>query len=333
MSTGLKLKPILAALVAAGLLYGGYATVYAIPKQRLLKDLASQQKAVELYEAALKRRIEIGSGLRAFADSTLGAGKDEVESRFRTGLYSVATSCGLTGITVNTQEPTKEVSPIGKAKLSPAYAALKRELKSRIDFYSIPGDLSGTGTLEQVLKTTAMVRQQPWVHRIQSFSIRPENKEKTRFTLKLGVSTILFPGDLAPKDRGEPVVLALSEGADSAWRQVLRKNVFREPPAPKPPAVAATPPAQPPPANAPQVPQRPSFEEWKLTGVVQSRLGIEAFLVNVKNGERLSLPTGAAIADAKFVSGSGERAVFEIAGERFEITNGQTLEHRRPLTR
>ena len=139
MSNGLKLKPILAAIVAAGLLYGGYAYVYAAPKSRLLKDLAAQQNAVNGYETALKRRLEISSGLRTFADSTLGASKDEVESRFRTGLYSVATSCGLTGITTNTQEPTKEISPLSKAKLSSAYAGLKRELKNRVDFHTIPG--------------------------------------------------------------------------------------------------------------------------------------------------------------------------------------------------
>jgi hypothetical protein len=334
MKRAMPLKPLIAGaalLVAGGT---GYATLYAAPKAKLTRELASHRQAVQSYEAALKRRLEITSGLRSFADTTLGASKDEVESRFRTGLYSVATACGLTGIEVNTREITKETNPLASAKLSSAFAPLKKELKSRVDFYSIPGEITATGTLEQVLRTTAMIRQQSWVHRIQSFSIKPADKENARFSLRLGVTTVLLPPELAPKERGEPVVLALAEGSDAQWQKVVRKNVFREPPAPKPAPAVAEKPAQPaPPPPPPEVPQRPAFEEWKLTGVVQSRLGIEAFLVHTKSGQRLSLPTGAAIADAKFVSGSGERAVFEIAGQQFEITNGQTLEHRRPLTR
>lgn len=332
MSMQLKVKPILGMAAAAGLLYAGYAYLYAAPKAKLLKELGQQQKAVEGYEAALKRRVEIRSGLKAVADSTLGATKDDVDSRFRTGLYSVAAACDLRGISANTREPVKEVNPLGKAKLSSGFASLKRELRGQTDFYSISGELTATGTLDQVLRATAMVRQQPWVHRVQSFELKPAgDEENARFTLRLGVSTLLLTSDLAPKERGEPVVLALAEGADSAWQGIVRKNVFREPPAPEKPKPAVANVEKP--APAPATPQRPLFEEWKLTGVVQSRLGIEAFLVNVKNGQRLSLPTGAAIADAKFVSGEGERAVFEIGGERFEITNGQTLEHRRPLTR
>ena len=334
MKSSPKLKPIVAAAIVLGVAGAGYFAAYAAPRTKLLKELNSHRSAVTSYETALKRRLDVTSGLRTFADTTLGSSRDEVVSRFRTGLYSVATACGLTGIEVNTREPTKETSPLATAKLSTAYAGLKKELKNRVDFHAIPGEISATGTLEQVLRTTAMIRQQPWVHRIQSFSIKPADKENTRFSLRLGVSTILLTPDLAPKERGEPVVLALAEGSDAAWQKVVRKNVFREPPPPKPAPAVAEKPAQPaPPAPTPEVPQRPAFEEWKLTGVVQSRLGIEAFLVHTKSGQRLSLPSGAAIADAKFVSGSGERAVFEIGGERFEVTNGQTLEHRRPLTR
>jgi hypothetical protein len=191
--------------------------------------------------------------------------------------------------------------------------------------------VTGVGTLPQVLRTMAMVKAQPWTHRVESFSIRPEGKERERFSMKLNVATIFLPPDLAPKGELKDVpVTALAEGAEKAWSRFVGKNVFREPPAapqaPAPPAVAAAPPA-------PAAPARPAFEDWKLTGVVQSRLGIEAFLVNVKTNQRLSLPTGATVSEAKFVAGEGERAVFEIGGETFEISNGQTLEQRRPVTR
>ncbi len=53
-------------------------------------------------------------------------------------------------------------------------------------------------------------------------------------------------------------------------------------------------------------------------------------MVNTKSGQKVSLPPGAVVADARFVSGKGESAVFEIGGQQYEVFNGQTLEQRRP---
>src|SRR5262249_52805402 len=103
---------------------------------------------------------------------------------------------------------------------------------------------------------------------------------------------------------------------------IVQKNMFKEPAA----AVAqAAPPA---PANG--APPPPPYADWKLTGVIESRLGVEAFLLNTKSGQRLTLAAGAAVIDAKFVTGAGEKAVFEIGGQEYEVSNGQTLEQRRP---
>jgi hypothetical protein len=78
-------------------------------------------------------------------------------------------------------------------------------------------------------------------------------------------------------------------------------------------------------------PPRSPYADWRITGVVESRLGTEVWLVNDRSKERLALAVGAQVADARLVSGAGERAVFEIAGQRFEVSNGQTLEERRPV--
>lgn len=85
--------------------------------------------------------------------------------------------------------------------------------------------------------------------------------------------------------------------------------------------------------DAPPITIRPAWADWKLTGLVESRLGTEVFLVNTKNGQRMNLAVGSAVSEAKFVGGTGERAFFEIGGEKFEVFNGQTLEQRRPTDR
>jgi hypothetical protein len=121
-------------------------------------------------------------------------------------------------------------------------------------------------------------------------------------------------------------------GAESVWRSIAARNPFKEPvPAapvdPGPTAVAqnaGTP--QPPPPPPP-----PPYADWKLTSVVTGSRGTEAWLVNVKTNERQVLIAGAKLIDAVFKEGTGERAVFEIAGQKFEVFNGQTFASRRLL--
>jgi hypothetical protein len=108
------------------------------------------------------------------------------------------------------------------------------------------------------------------------------------------------------------------------WGVLAIKNLFMEP---APWGVAFNT------IEPPWGPARPAWADWKLTGLVESRLGTEVFLVNTKNGQRMNLAVGAAVSEAKFVGGAGEKAVFEIAGETFEVFNGQTLEQRRPTDR
>jgi hypothetical protein len=324
-------KVLVVLVLALGVGFVAYTMGYAMPRRELLKELQKHRDANAAFEVALKRRPDVRAGLKAIAESTLGASRDEVDARFRDSLQRIGAACNLSGIVVNTESPDPQENPLRRARglTGSAYGKLKQELRQP-DFSAIAGTLTGTGTLEEVLRAMAMVRQQPWVHRVQSFSIKPEGKERARFTLKLGVTTVLLNPELAPKERGEPVIVALADDAAAAWRGMVSKNIFREPPPPPAPVVAAAPAQPKPPAPAPP---RPPYDDWKLTGVVQSRLGIEAFLVNTKSGQQLTLPTGSAVADARFVDGEGERAIFEIEGQQFEISNGQTLEQRRLLSR
>ena len=308
-------------LAAVGL---GYYYLYASPRAAIEAKLAAQQSLNASYESELKDRKRLSDRLKALAATTLGPTAETADPRFRSALNEILSKNGLSGVTVNTRPPQEDPNPAGAA---PKFAtALRGELKKQKDFFVISGDVEGKGTLEQALKAAAIIQNQPWVHRVESFSIRPEGKERERFTLKMTVATMLMP-DLAPKDLPEPQINGADEGEAKRWAAILEKNVFRAP-SPQPPVAAA--PAPPGPAAAPPP---PPYNDWKLTGLIESRLGLEAFLVNIKSGQKMALPVGSAVADARFVSGGGERAVFEIEGQRYEVSNGQTLEQRRPATR
>jgi hypothetical protein len=316
-------RRVLTVAAAAGVLVGSYLTyraVYAGPRDHLLRRLGEDREAILAYEQALKETAKVTEGLKAMAARCLGSTPEKADATFRDDLFAVADRCGLRGVEVTTTAPQGMRNPAGDARLK---STLSRELRKQVDFQVITGSVKGQGTLEQAIRTAATIQAQPWAHRVESFSLKPLAKDKDRFDLSLGVSTMILP-DLAPRDFRPPDVAALGDSAAERWAALVRKNVFREPP-PPPPATAQAPEKPPsPPAPSP-------YADWKLTGVVASRLGVEAWLVNTRSNERLTLSVGAALAEAKFLSGEGERAVFEIGGQKFEVVNGQTLDQRRPV--
>lgn len=316
-----------AAVLGAG--WGGYRQFYASERDELLTKLAGYRAAVENYEAALKQGRTVRARLKEFAAGTLAGTDEQVEHRFRTDLNALAAHSGLKGIQVGNGRPEAIKSPVGESKMR---GGLKALFRKQIDFYVMHGEVKGVGTLEQTLRTLAAVQSQPWIHRVESFSLKPDDKGRDRFELRLGVATVFFTDpELAPERVASPAHVEPDGRAQELVAAILDKNVFKEPP---PVVLAQTTPPPPPPqqvVNVPPPPAPPPYSDWKLTGIVHGRVGLEAFMVNLKTGQRLTLDVGAAVADARFVAGTGERAVFEIAGQKFEIRNGQTLEQRRVL--
>ena len=313
---------------ARGIGYAALSAVYLGPRARLQAWLGYHRGEIAYYEGELARRQEVRDRLEAFAAGTLGGALDKADHRFRTSLTSIAEECGLSTIQVSSRQPVPALNPVVEARLPAGdtgeLRTLKNELKKKADFYAIGGELKASGTLEQVLRATAVVQAQPWVHRTDRFILKPD-KNGDRFDLQLGVVTLLAP-DLAEGRTTDPVRMALADTAAAAWAPAVAKNVFKEPPpeAPAPPVQVAT-------TSAGALPPPPPYADWKLTGILESRLGVEALLVNVRSGQHVTLAAGASVVEARFVAGSGERAVFEIGGQRFEVANGQTLEQRRPL--
>lgn len=319
----------IASVATAGVLvvaYMAYQRLYAGPRGELSAQLATARQSIKLYESKLEGALAVREALRVAAAGTLGDKLDTAEHRFRTTLNSIAEGCGLREIKVDNREPDPVRNPAGQQQqMAPRFW---KTLREQVDFSVIRGTVRGTGTLDQVLRATAAISSQTWVHRVESFSIKPLGPERERFELKLAVATMFLP-DLAAKSAPEPSRIELTASAADAWRPIVERNVFKVP-APVAVAVAPAPPTPPPSVDQPAA-APPPYGEWKLTGVVEGEDGSEALLVNVRTQERSTLAVGAAVLDAVFESGRGERAVFRIATERFEVAMGSTLDERQPV--
>lgn len=314
----------------AASIFGAYLSVYANPRDELLGKIKAAREADQRLQGEMKQRAEVARKLADFGATTLGKKSDVVDKRFRDGLNQIAAQCGLGGVVVQTGQPQARTSPLRSAKGVPS--SLKRAISQQKepDFQVVEGTLKGTGTLDQVLRALAAVQAQAWAHRVDDFSIKPKGKEREQFDFSVSVSTMIAP-NLVTADK-EPTVVAAPAAMEGLWSAVAGKNMFREPP-PPPPAPAPAPPptvvAQTP-TPAPPAPPPPPYNDWKLVGVVRTERGVEAWVINVKTNERAVLSPGGKVLDLTFVDGSGERAVFDLAGQRFAFVNGQVLGVRTP---
>lgn len=299
----------------AGVALAGYAAdrLYFAPAAGLRAKLADDRAVIRRIEDALKDRGRPAATLKAVAATTLGSTEEQVDAALRERLNAIGASSGLSGVQVETSRPDPEATPAGRARIR---GEMGRELRRRTDFWVVRGSLLGRGTLEQALRALAAVQDQPWAHRVESLSIKPEGKERDRFEFRVGVATMMLPDLLAPSFVA-PAAAMVSETNVFALGPIVAKNVFRPPPADQAPPRAAPPPGSP-------------YMDWKLTGIVDARSGAEAWLHNTRSNERVTLSPGGSVLDLRLVAASGERAVFEAGGKRFEVLNGQTLAQRRP---
>ncbi len=316
--------------------YGGYTVMYARPMADAQDRLASVTDAVEALEDRLRDRRAVQRDLREFAQSTLGQKRDEVDHRFSAGLRTLAERSGLSRVVVTRREPVKMANPITRmGQLQPA--SIKRPLRNAPDFYVLGGTLTGTGTLESVLRAMAEIDAQPWC-RVDGFALRPASKKDDTMTVELDIVAPWAP-DLLKSELSDPTLVKAPPEAEFSLRAIVARNAFREEskavaaatpqvvtPAPANPA----PPAAEPPPVLPPPP--PPYAEWKLTGVVQGRsTGLQAMFSNTRTNQNVTVLKGAKVEDATLVDGSGETAVFEIGGQLFRVRIHQTLADRTPL--
>lgn len=327
--SAMRLATLVAVVVGS---WYAYRTVYASKRDALLASMDSTRSSIATLERQLKGQFEVADRSKAVTSTTLGTRLDEVSARFRDGLSRLAETAGLTGVIVDHGEPQEIKSPLLVAKSVPS--ALKASLRASSDFGVLRGTVRGTGTVEQALAALAAMEAQPWIHRVEGFTLTPAavGKGPNRCEIRIEAATLL-----APRLRqGKTVELAMAPTPDRATamvQEIAGRKVFAKALANRettPPVVTvATPggPQTPAPAAQPFAP----YEEWRLTGIFSGRAGPEAFLVNSRSGERRTVQRGGTVLDAVLIDAAGERALFEIAGRRFEVFNGQPLSARKPV--
>ncbi|MFM9994416.1 MAG: hypothetical protein ACKVU4_01300 [Phycisphaerales bacterium] len=314
------------ASAVALLLATGWAAnaFYFAPAAKLRTDLTKDRDAIRALEGAVEEARAQEAALAAIVATTLGTTEEQVDAALRDRLNAVAASAGLGGIQVQTSRPVPEKNPAGaRLNKSSSRSPFTAGLSKQTDFWIVRGDVSGEGTLDQTLRALAALKEQPWAHRVESFSIKPLDKDRQRFELRAGVATMIMP-DLVPEGFAPPAPVALSDEAQVMLEPIVARNVFKQP---SEETRVATADPKPPPVKPP--PPSP-YLDWKLTGIVQVGAVTEAWLHNTKSNEKVALTAGGRVADAVLLTAADERAVFEIAGKKYEVFNGQTLDQRRP---
>ncbi|MCE7973011.1 MAG: hypothetical protein DYG92_01610 [Leptolyngbya sp. PLA1] len=321
----------LVALVAGGA-WWAFQKVYLGPRRLIEADIRTAQDAITRLKTQLSEERELTRRRAAVGAGLLGSELDIVSARFRDGLTRVGSTAGLDKVIVEHGQPVEVMSPVLDAK--GVSVELKRALRRQPDFQVLRGSIRGTGTLEQAVAAIGMLQDQPWVHRIDAFSLRPIGKERDRFDLRVDVATIYAPALASKADQGAPQLTPASAEHESTWRAIASRNLFRAPtggPGEAGPSVviaAAPAEGQATPAPAPRA--FAPYEDWRLAGVASGRGGLSALFVNLRTGDRLTVLRGGQVLDAVLVDGAGELAVVEIAGEKFDVSVGSTLAARKP---
>ncbi len=326
--TLVKIGIAVVALVGA---YFAWQIGYVAPRDALLEQLAAESRRADAIEEKLADEFATVDRVKAAGARTLGGKLDDAIHQFRTGLGRVAESEGLTQIVVDQGQPQAQTNPLVSVRGLTAsnMTLLKRDLRRQSDFFAIRGSVRGVGTLDEVFRAIAAIRAQPWVHRVEGFSIRPTGKERRQFNVRVDVATLFAP-QFSPPAVAEATIALPPVDTDVVVRALAARPLFiaAAPPEPAPtPAVAQKPPTPTP----PKPPPPPPYDEWRLTGIINGSSGTEVFMVNTKTGERRVVQPGGSVLDAVFIEASGERAIFGVGEGRFEVSNGQTLAARRPV--
>lgn|GEM_PF-1101440 len=321
-----------AAFVLIALFAGGWWIVYAKPASELRAQLRAETSAVEDRQRIVSALPRVRAELASFGKTTLGRDPDGAIHRFRTHLGELAREAELADIVVTTNAPRGAENPAARERVG---TGMRRVLRDRPDFWVIQGQLTGKGSLEACLRTLAGIAAQPWAHRVDRFTIRPEGRERAVYVLTVQVASAFMP-DLG-EDGGAPGV-RLAELDSSRWSMIASPNPFLPPPpepAPEPVRVAEPPPAPPPPAP-------PPYDRWRVVGIVETgslagdatgngggKARAEVWMEHTGTGRTRVLGAGDEVLGLRLVSASGEVAVFESGGAMVEVRAGQTLAERR----
>lgn len=298
-------------------------------------EIARVEKEMAEREESMSDKVQIARELKKASETTLGKDEEHVTALLRKALNEVASHYKLADASVTSGRPAALKNPAAARGVKELRDKKWRSAKATPDFYVLPATLNGKGSLDQALRVMATLESQGWVHKIESFSLKPLGKERDRVELTVSLGT-LYMTDAAGIRPGETVKWSpVSEADYAGWQPLAAKNVFKEPAPPV--TVAAAPPVAPQPTNVasapPPPPPPPAYDQWRVSGITMGAQGPELMMVNLQTKAWLSLMVGGVVLDAKFIDASGEIARISIGDKEFEVKTGQVLSERTPTTR
>jgi hypothetical protein len=302
---------------------------YLKPARELDERAGEFRRRIEGYDAATKGWRETRIALRELSSSMLAGEQVVVEHRLRNLLSELAEREGLREIVVSHGRPRVEPNP-AQERGSGVSRGLRRMLSEQQDFVVVRARLQGLGTLERVTATLASARAQPWLHRVEGFTIAPKGKEKSVYELKADLATVYAPdlvdAEAGPPELTQPVAADARLASAVAERSPFRLADPAKPADPKPRPVAKK--------KDPPPPPPPPYNKWRVTGVIEvagdGGNTMQVMLARTDTGELRTLNQGDSILEARLDSASGESAYFTLKGERYVVRTGQTLAQRQP---
>lgn len=332
---------LVAIVIGSTVAYRTISAWYLQPRHLVLKRIETAQSTLSEHARSNRESAALERTTAEVVNRTLGSNLEAVDHRLRTRLNRLAEQSRIQGVSVGTEGG-------GRPRLSPARSSVFRSyraLRDELDFVEVEGWISGVGTLEDVVRLMTAIAVEPWIKRIDRVQLDPrDNGERLNVSLRL--TTIFLPGreplaesGSASGTNGNGLASRRPEADEllSKYAALVNSNPFRVPPPPQ--AVASRDrqrPAPPVPAPPPAFP----FGEWLLTGVAQGAPTAvdgngtrwEAWLRHHPSGETRVLALGETLDAMTFVEVQDDHAQFDLAGQRFAVAIGTTMDKRIPVS-
>jgi hypothetical protein len=312
---------VIAAAVVFGAAWSAAHRFYVAPRRTTVDRIESLRGTLDQFNGERRELARMQDEMQAVADRTLGSERQTVEMALRTRLNRIGEELGLSGASVSTTTAT--------GRESPARRSLHRNnpFRDAIDFVEVEASIAGEGSLEQAMRLVHRVQQEPWLKRIDAFSIDPRDDGLTvRTTVRL---TTMFVPDFQPSFDAAPSAPA-DDGSFERYAVFAAANPFQVPP---PVAVETQAVVQESP-DPPPAPRNPPYDygQWLLTALTEGSRGSEAWLLNRKTSETRTLAVSERLKQMEFLGASEAGAAFRVGDEYVSIAIGSSLNARTPMT-
>ncbi|GAB5495291.1 MAG: hypothetical protein Phyf2KO_03710 [Phycisphaerales bacterium] len=294
-----------------------YRSVHARPMSEMQGTLSSWLGGKAQMESSLSDSTRIKRSLEALVNNSLGNDPQVAEHRLRTLLTELCARAALNEYVISCKEP----KGVGNPAASENVREFSRAMRSTPDFVSQETVISASGSYESCMRAVALIEVQPWIARMDSFTLQPSGRERQVYDLTASIATIVMP-DLADEETGLDAFV--HEPSAGALTELVQRNPFVVTPS----HTSSIADSEPEPVPHPPRPKPKPYGEWVVTGVMQTEGGGEVILSNAVTGASRSMVPGAEILGLRVAEvGAGFVTVMEGASG-YRVALGQSLAER-----